>query len=99
MPPARATGPRCRGGNQVFACPIDRRLRLCACVPDDIVVLLTNLSDLTISRQHLSPRPRKAVAMQHRAPSPNTQSGASVQIRAEIYVFIKTMLPFYARVS
>ena len=29
-PPARATGPRCRGGYQVFACPIDRRLRLCA---------------------------------------------------------------------
>ena len=28
--PARATGPRCRGGYQVFACPIDRRLRLCA---------------------------------------------------------------------
>ena len=28
-PPARATGPRCRGGHQVFACPIDRRLRLC----------------------------------------------------------------------
>ena len=27
--PARATGPRCRGGHQVFACPIDRRLRLC----------------------------------------------------------------------
>ena len=29
-PPARATGPRCRGDHQVFACPIDRRLRLCA---------------------------------------------------------------------
>ena len=29
-PPARATGPRCRGEHQVFACPIDRRLRLCA---------------------------------------------------------------------
>ena len=30
-PPARATGPRCRGEYQVFACPIDRRLRrLCA---------------------------------------------------------------------
>ena len=28
--PARATGPRCRGGYQVFACPIDRRLRLCS---------------------------------------------------------------------
>ena len=28
--PARATGPRCRGVYQVFACPIDRRLRLCA---------------------------------------------------------------------
>ena len=28
--PARATGPRCRGGHQVFACPINRRLRLCA---------------------------------------------------------------------
>ena len=28
--PARATGPRCRGGTQVFACPIDRRLRLCS---------------------------------------------------------------------
>ena len=28
--PARATGPRCRGGRPVFACPIDRRLRLCA---------------------------------------------------------------------
>ena len=28
--PARATGPRCRGGYQVFTCPIDRRLRLCA---------------------------------------------------------------------
>ena len=28
--PARATGPRCRGGTQVFACPIDRRLRRCA---------------------------------------------------------------------
>ena len=37
--------------------------------------------------------------MQHRTPSPNTQSGASVQIRAVIYVFFKTMLPFYARVS
>ena len=30
--PARATGPRCRGGYQVFTCPIDRRLRLCALV-------------------------------------------------------------------
>ena len=29
-PAARATGPRCRGGYPVFACPIDRRLRLCA---------------------------------------------------------------------
>ena len=28
--PARATGPRCRGDDPVFACPIDRRLRLCA---------------------------------------------------------------------
>ena len=28
--PARATGPCCRGGHPVFACPIDRRLRLCA---------------------------------------------------------------------
>ena len=28
--PARATGPRCRGDTQVFACPIDRRLRLCS---------------------------------------------------------------------
>ena len=28
--PARATGPRCRGGRPVLACPIDRRLRLCA---------------------------------------------------------------------
>ena len=37
--------------------------------------------------------------MQHRTPSPNTQSGASVQIRAVIHVFFKTMLPFYARVS
>ena len=29
-PPARATGPRCRGDTPVFAFPIDRRLRLCA---------------------------------------------------------------------
>ena len=29
-PPARATGPRCRGDTPVFTCPIDRRLRLCA---------------------------------------------------------------------
>ena len=29
-PPARTTGPRCRGGRPVFACLIDRRLRLCA---------------------------------------------------------------------
>ena len=29
--PARATGPRCRGGYPVFAFPIDRRLRLRAC--------------------------------------------------------------------
>ena len=29
-PPARATGPRCRGDAPVFAFPIDRRLRLCA---------------------------------------------------------------------
>jgi hypothetical protein len=29
-PPARATGPRCRGDTQVFTCPIDRRLRLCS---------------------------------------------------------------------
>ena len=28
--PARATGPRCRGDSPVLACPIDRRLRLCA---------------------------------------------------------------------
>ena len=28
--PARATGPRCRGGTPVFTFPIDRRLRLCA---------------------------------------------------------------------
>ena len=28
--PARATGPRCRGDRPVLACPIDRRLRLCA---------------------------------------------------------------------
>jgi len=44
----------------------------------------TNLSDLTISRQRWWPSPRKAVAMQHRTSSPNTQSRASVKLRASI---------------
>ena len=43
--------------------------------------------------------PRKAVAMQHRTLSPNTQSGASVKIRAVFNVLSKLFVGFYARVS
>ena len=42
--------------------------------------------------------PRKAVAMQHRTPSPNTPSGAGVKIRALCNVLSKHF-SFYARVS
>ena len=37
--------------------------------------------------------------MQHRTPSPNTQSGASVKIRAVFNVLSKLFFGFYARVS
>ena len=48
-----------------------------------------NLSDVTISRRHWRSSPRKAVAMQHKTPPPNTQSGASAKFRAVMLVLSK----------
>ena len=55
---------------------------------------LTNLSDATVSRRHWRPSPRKAAAMQHRTPSPNTKSRASVKFRAVVFVLSKRFVSF-----
>ena len=47
--PARATGPRCRGGHPVFAFPIDRRLRLCACAGTQHLLVVVRRRSCVVS--------------------------------------------------